>query len=137
MCSKAQPSGQFPGALHQFVPGLDAEDAGFPGLLLEEKIVEDEAQIGLAGAVVHQAEVRPFRRHLLQQRLDELEQVVDLLQLAPAVLVHLPLPGEDVQFLQQLDRLAGADFVHGMTVRMGKGAILNRWGGEFTGWWQR
>ena len=43
-----------------------------------------------------------------QQFFDELEQVVHLLELAPGVLVELALAREDVQLLQQLDRLAGA-----------------------------
>ena len=43
----------------------------------------------------------------LEEGLDQLGQVVDQLQLAPAVLIHLPLAGEDVQFLEQFDRLAG------------------------------
>jgi hypothetical protein len=42
----------------------------------------------------------------LQDFFDELEQVVDLLELAPRVLVELALAREDVQFLEQLDRLA-------------------------------
>ena len=47
---------------------------------------------------------------LLEQRFDELVQVVDLLELAAAVLVELAVARQDVQLLQQLDRLAGADF---------------------------
>ncbi len=48
--------------------------------------------------------------HLLQQRLDELVQVIHLLQFAARVLVHLAVAREDVQRLQKFDRLAGADF---------------------------
>jgi hypothetical protein len=33
--------------------------------------------------------------------------VIHLLQLAPAVLIQLAVAGEDVQLLQQLDRLSG------------------------------
>jgi hypothetical protein len=90
--------------------GFDAVDVA--GLQrLEEQVVEDEAQVGLAGAVIGQAEAAArLRCHaLLQQRFDELEQVVDLLQLAPAVLVELAVARQDVQFLEQLDRLAGPD----------------------------
>ena len=47
---------------------------------------------------------------VFQQRFDELEQVVDLLSLA-AVLVHLAVAGQDVQGLEQFNRLAGADVV--------------------------
>jgi hypothetical protein len=49
-------------------------------------------------------------RRLGEQRFDELVEVVDLLELAPAVLVELAVAGQDVQLLEQLDRLAGADF---------------------------
>jgi hypothetical protein len=34
-------------------------------------------------------------------------EVVDLLELAPAVLVELAVAGQDVQFLEQFDRLPG------------------------------
>ena len=47
---------------------------------------------------------------LQQQLLDELKQVVDLLELAPRVLVELALAGQDVQLLEQLQRLARAGF---------------------------
>jgi hypothetical protein len=50
----------------------------------------------------------PCCQHVVHQRLDELHQVVDLLELAAAVLVQLAVAGEDVQFLEQLDRLARA-----------------------------
>jgi hypothetical protein len=39
---------------------------------------------------------------------DELVQVIDLLELAPAVLVELAVAGQDVQFLEQFDRLPGS-----------------------------
>jgi hypothetical protein len=45
-----------------------------------------------------------------EQWLDEVEQVVDLLELAPAVLVELAVAGQEVQFLEQFDRLPGPDF---------------------------
>jgi hypothetical protein len=44
----------------------------------------------------------------LQQVVDELVQVVDLLELAARILVELAVPREDVQLLQELDRLARA-----------------------------
>ncbi len=79
--------------------------------LLEEQVVQDEAEVGLAGAVVDQRHVGVILLEILQQRLDELEQVVDLLELAAAVLVHLAVAREDMQRLEQLDGLAGTDFV--------------------------
>jgi hypothetical protein len=45
-------------------------------------------------------------RAVLQQLFDELEQVVDLLELAPRILVELALAREDVQLLEQLDATA-------------------------------
>ncbi len=48
---------------------------------------------------------------IFQQRLDELEQVIDLLQLAAAVLIHFAVARQDMQFLQQFDGLVGANFV--------------------------
>ncbi|MNR06377.1 hypothetical protein D3C85_1224460 [compost metagenome] len=52
-----------------------------------------------------------FLLDVFQQRLDELKQVIDLFQLTAAVLVHLAVAGQDVQGLEQFDRLAGADVV--------------------------
>ena len=59
--------------------------------------------------MVGQREATLARRQLVQQLLDELEQVVDLLELAPRVLVELAFAREDVQFLEQFNRLPGAD----------------------------
>jgi hypothetical protein len=50
------------------------------------------------------------RLGIFEQRLDELVEVIDLLQLAPAVLVELAVAGQDVQFLEQFNGLPGADF---------------------------
>ena len=44
-----------------------------------------------------------------QQLLDEIEQVVDLLELAPRVLVELAFSGEDVKLFKQLDGLPWLD----------------------------
>jgi hypothetical protein len=49
-----------------------------------------------------------FVHHLLQQGLDELQQVVNLLELAPGVLVETAFAGKDVQGFQQLNGLPGA-----------------------------
>lgn len=72
---------------------------------LEVQVVDDEAQVGLASAVVGQRGALLGRGQLLEQLLDELEQVVDLLELAARILVQAPLAGEDVQLFEQLDRL--------------------------------
>ena len=48
---------------------------------------------------------------IVKQGLDEIEQVVDLFQFAPTVLVHLAVAGQDMQGFEQVDRLIGADVV--------------------------
>jgi hypothetical protein len=103
---EAQPLRQRARFLHQLGTRLDAVDVALPQRL-EEQVVEDEAQVGLARAVVGQRRMALLRRQFLQQLLDELVQVVDLLELAPRVLVDAALAREDVQLLQQLDRLPG------------------------------
>ena len=60
--------------------------------------------------MVGQREALPVRRHFIEQRLDELVQVVDLLELAPRVLVELAVARQDVQLLEQLDGLTGPEF---------------------------
>jgi hypothetical protein len=57
--------------------------------------------------VVGQRQLGAVRGQLVQDGLDEVHQVLDLLELAPRVLVEPPVAGEDVQLLQQLHRLAG------------------------------
>ena len=42
-----------------------------------------------------------------QQRFDELVEMANLFKLAAAILVELALARQDVQFLEQFDRLAG------------------------------
>ena len=49
---------------------------------LEIQVVQDKAQVGLARAMVGQRGAVPVCRHFLQQGFDEIEQVVDLLELA-------------------------------------------------------
>ena len=72
----------------QRLRGLDQRGAGFNAVdlstaqCLEEQVVEDEAQVGLACAVVGQRHRVLVCRQLLEQGLDELIEVVDLLELA-------------------------------------------------------
>ncbi|MNT45637.1 hypothetical protein D3C72_1822330 [compost metagenome] len=108
---KAQPRCQRLRGFHQFLARLDAVDVRIVLQCLEEQVVQDETEVRLAGAMVDQREAAALVLDLPQQRLDELEQVVDLLELAPAVLVHLAVARQDMEFLEQLDGLAGADFV--------------------------
>ena len=62
----------------------------------------------------------------IQQRLDEVNEVIDLFQLASGVLVEFAVAGQDMQFLEQFDRLPGADF------RNRDGAILPFHGRELS-----
>ena len=57
-------------------------------------------------------------RQLEQQFFDELVQVVDLLELAPRVLVQAALTREDVQFLEQLERLPRPQFLQHLSLRL-------------------
>ena len=61
-----------------------------------------------------------------EQRFDELVQVIDLLQFASAVLVQLAVARQDVQLLEQLDGLTGADFRNaGKVVGLGARCLLH------------
>ena len=111
---ETQALGEVTRLLHQFLARLDADHlravaVGCRRQRLEEQVVENEAEVGLAGAVIDQRDVRVAGHDLPQQRFDEVVQVIDLLQLAPAVLVQPRVAREDVQFLQQFDGLAGPD----------------------------
>ena len=82
-----------------------------------------------------------------EQRFDEIEEVIDLLQLAPAVLIELAVARQDVQFLEQFDGLLGLDFGDGsarVSCASSREALIldamtvgwsNKWdnGGLFTG----
>jgi len=126
----------------EFGTGFDAVDMS--ALLLagmrdiEKQVVKNEAKIGLAGPVVGQGERPAVGRDFLQQRCDELVQVVDLLELAPRVLVELALAGEDVQLLEQLDGLARPEFFNDLdgfgrrcvAGRRLAGGLACAWGGS-------
>ena len=61
--------------------------------------------------MVGQRKVAVGDGYVFQQRGDELVQVIDLLELAPRVLVELAFAREDVQLFEQFDGLAGAQLV--------------------------
>ena len=134
---KTQPRRQRARALDQNGARLDAVDRA-TARVLEQQVVQDEAQVRLAGAVVGQRQLVAVRAQLAQHLLDELHQVLDLLELAPRVLVEPALAGEDVQRFQQLDRLAGAQLgLHRLMGRLGfvgrhasarRSGSLPRWG---------
>ena len=102
---------------NQFGPGLNAVNMPSPQSL-DEEVINDEAQIRLAGPMVGQGGAlrgqawgcfRFVRQPLLQQGFNKLKQVIDLLELAAGVLVEPPLPGQDVQGLEQGNRLPRPD----------------------------
>jgi len=67
---------------HQFAARLDAVDV--PAFArAEEQVVDDEAEVRLARAVVGQRGLGAAARQFTQQLFNELEQVVHLLELAP------------------------------------------------------
>ena len=108
---EAEPGGKSLRFFDQFAALLDAVQGaagGSVGKRAHEQVVENEAEVGLAGAVVDQCEAVALGEAFFEQRRDELVKVFDLLELAPAVLVELAVAGEDVQFFEQLDRLAGS-----------------------------
>jgi hypothetical protein len=108
---KPQPGSKLARLLDQFGARLDAVDMT-PRAALEKQVVQDEPQVRLARAVVGQRRTRRRRGlgfELQQQLLDELVQVIDLFELAPGILIELAVAGQDVQFLEQLQRLAGPD----------------------------
>ena len=115
---KAQPGGKLAGALHQLGPRFYAPDAALPARLAPQ-VIKHEAQIGLARAVVGQQRPAGSCGQIGQFLFDELQQVIDLLELAARVLIDAAFAGEDVQLLQQRQRLAGAQAQLGMQIRMG------------------
>ena len=68
-----------------------------------KQVVQDKAEVRLAGAMVGQRGCRVVDRYVIEQRLNELVQVVDLLELAAGVLVEAALARQTVQLLEQLD----------------------------------
>ena len=75
------PVGQGAGFFHQVGAGFDAIDVSAPQRL-EVQVVQYEAQVGLAGPMVGKQRGMALGTELFQQRLDELEKMRDLLELA-------------------------------------------------------
>ena len=72
--------------------------------------MQDEAEVGLAGAMIDEVHAATFGNRVRDQWLNELRQVINLFELAPRILIHPAVDGEDMQRLEQLDRLAGPYF---------------------------
>ena len=83
---EAESLGQLARGVDQFGPGFDAVDVP-PGAGLEVQVVEDETEVGLARAVVDEDWIFVVGVGLVEQRLDELVEVVDLFEFAPGILV--------------------------------------------------
>src|SRR5665647_2333076 len=92
---------------------------------IEKQVVKNEAQVGLACAVVGQREALATRRNFLKQRRYELVEVIDLLELA--------LAREDVQLLEQLDGLARPKLFNDLWRCRG---LARRFSGGFAGAWR-
>ncbi len=110
---KAQPLRQRLRAVHQFDARLDADHPALAARL-EKTVVEQKTQIGFAATVIDQRHVAAPLQHVEQQRLDKVQQMLHLLELAPAVLVQAAVARQDVQVLQQLDRLPAQQRVGGV-----------------------
>src|SRR5437764_2616474 len=76
-------------------------------MLAQEQLVEHEPEIGVSSAGIHQHRLRMPLEHVAQRRLEQLYQVVHLLQLAQAVRVQRPVAADEMQLLEQRDRLPG------------------------------
>ena len=92
------------GLRDQLLAGLNAVERAL-AQAFEKEVIDHKAQVGLACTVVGQRGTRLTVWQLFEQFLDELEQVIHLLELATRVLVDLALTREDVQRLEQFDRL--------------------------------
>ncbi len=76
-------------------------------MLAQEELVEHEAEVGVAGAGIHQHRLLVPLEHVAQRRLEQLHQVVHLLELAQAVGVQRAVAADQVQLAQELHRLPG------------------------------
>ena len=61
--------------------------------------------------MINKADAFLLRQSLDEQRFNELEKMIHLLEFAAAVLIHFAVLGQDVQFFQQFNRLIGTDFI--------------------------
>ena len=104
----AEPGGPLGGGPGQLRARLDAEERPLPGRSHGE-LVEDEAQVALARAAVHQHRVAEAGEDVVERRGEEPHQVVHLLQLAQAVGVEVAVAGEQVQFLEERLRAPGEE----------------------------
>src|SRR3989442_1133456 len=74
-------------------------------MLAQEELVEHGPEIRISCAGIHQHRLRMPLEHVAQRRLEQLHQVVHLLELAQAVGVQRPVAADEMQLLEQPDRL--------------------------------
>src|SRR5256885_6448755 len=74
-------------------------------MLAQEELVEHEPEIRISCAGIHQHRLRMPLEHVAQRRLEQLHQVVHLLELAQAVSVQCAVAADEMQLLEQPDRL--------------------------------
>src|SRR2546422_6925116 len=74
-------------------------------MLAQEELVEHEPEIRISCAGIHQHRLRMPLEHVAQRRLEQLHQVVHLLELAQAVGVQRSVAADQMQLLEQPDRL--------------------------------
>jgi hypothetical protein len=93
---------QFAAFGYQIGAALYANDFTSRRVLAKKAVIEQKAQIRFTRTVIDQADIGVLRQLLLQQRLDKLQQMPHLFELAARVLIQPPFAREDVQGLQQL-----------------------------------
>src|SRR5476651_857221 len=98
------------GALVQLGTRFDADELGaLERRLAQEELVQNEAEVSIAGAGVEKLRLRVAPGHVEQRRLEQLHEVVHLLQLAQRIGVQGAVAADQVQLAQQLDGLAGQE----------------------------
>jgi hypothetical protein len=120
---KAQFASEQARLFHQFATRFHAVDMPL-AQRLEVQVVEDEPKVGLARSMVRQGRACGARGQLRKQGFDEVEEVVHLLELAARVLVEAPVARQDVQFLEQFNRLAGPQLRQDVLRRAGSHWLL-------------
>src|SRR5438132_4408908 len=74
-------------------------------MLAQEELVEHGPEIRISCAGIHQNRLRMPLEHVAQRRLEQLHQVVHLLELAQAVSMQCAVAADEMQLLEQPDRL--------------------------------
>ena len=90
-------------ALDQLGAHLDAHQRAVAGRP-DRQVVEQEAEIGFAGAEIGQDRVRPLGQQCVERGPQQLHQMQHLLQLASRIEVEPAVARQHVQRLQQLHR---------------------------------